>query len=313
MTKMKKITLLILAIAFIIVTCIYFLIPSPLKITNQITIEASDAIASKFLIQENEWGKWWPGSKTNDSLYTYNGVTFHIDKTTNSGVNLSFEKNGLKFNSEISYLADNGNSVKITWLAEGESSTNLIQKITDYLHTKALKDETTAILLHLKVFLEDEKNTYGYKIYLNKVKDPILLTTATTLTTYPDMVYVYENIKQLKDQAKAQGAKETNFPMLNVTQTDDKQYETRIALPIDKLINPLERSSINKLVRGGNLLVADVKGGPNTVHNAFSQVKLFMKDHGLISPAMPFESLVTDRSVEQDTAKWVTKIYYPIF
>jgi hypothetical protein len=127
------------------------------------------------------------------------------------------------------------------------------------------------------------------------------------------MAYVYENIKQLKDQARAQGAKETNFPMLNVNQTDDKQYETRIALPIDKLINPVERSSINKLVRGGNLLVADVKGGPNTVHNAFSQVKIFMKDYGLISPAMPFESLVTDRSVEKDTAKWVTKIYYPIF
>src|ERR1700754_4473529 len=167
---MKKTILIILAIAFIIVTGVYFLIPSPLKITNRITIEASDAIASKFLIHENEWPKWWPGTKTNDRLFSYNGVTFHIDKTTNSGVNLSFEKNGLKFNGEISYLADNDNTVKITWLAEGEGSANLVQKITDYLNTNTLKKQTTDILHHLKVFLEDEKNTYGYKIYINKVK-----------------------------------------------------------------------------------------------------------------------------------------------
>jgi effector-binding domain-containing protein len=313
MTEMKKIILVIFAIAFIIVTGIYFLIPSPLQISNQVTIEASDAIASKFLIQKNEWAKWWPGTKTNDTLFTYKGTTFHIDKTTNSGVNLWFEKNDLKFYGEISYLADNDNTVKISWLAEGESSANLIQKIRDYLQAKTLKDETTVILKHLKTFLEDEKNTYAYKIYINKVKEPILLTTADTLSAYPDMHYVYEAIKQLREQAKTQSAKETSFPMLNVTQTDDKQFETRIALPINKVINPAGNSSINKLVRGGNLLVADVKGGPNTVHDAFSQVKLFMKDHGLISPAMPFESLITDRSVEKDSAKWVTKIYYPIF
>jgi len=313
MTKMKKIILIILAIAFIIVTGVYLLIPSSLKITNQITIEASDASTFKFLTHENEWAKWWPGTKTNDSLYTYNGTTFHISKTTNGGVNLIFEKNGLSFNSEISYLADNDYEVKITWLAESNGSANLLQKVNDYRHTRLLKDETTAILHHLKVFLEDEKNTYGYKIYINKVKAPILLTTATSLNTYPDVRYVYESINQLREQAKAQGAKEASFPMLNVNQTDDKQYEIRVALPIDKLINPEGKSSINKMVPGGNLLVADVKGGPNTIHNAFSQIKVFMKDHRLISPAMPFESLVTDRSVEKDTAKWVTKIYYPIF
>jgi hypothetical protein len=64
---------------------------------------------------------------------------------------------------------------------------------------------------------------------------------------------------------------------------------------------------------GGNLLIADVKGGPNTVNDAFEEVRMYMKDHKLVAPAMPFESMVTDRYLEKDTAKWVTKIYYPIF
>ena len=30
-----------------------------------------------------------------------------------------------------------------------------------------------------------------------------------------------------------------------------------------------------------------------------------------MSPAIPFESLITNRLEEPDTSKWVTKIYYP--
>ncbi|MDB4999000.1 MAG: hypothetical protein JWR76_77, partial [Mucilaginibacter sp.] len=58
---------------------------------------------------------------------------------------------------------------------------------------------------------------------------------------------------------------------------------------------------------------ADVKGGKQTVANAFVQLKNYQKDHGLISPAMPFEILITNRLTEKDTAKWVTKLYWPIF
>ena len=38
-----------------------------------------------------------------------------------------------------------------------------------------------------------------------------------------------------------------------------------------------------------------------------------MTDNALSSPAIPFESLVTNRMQEPDTSKWVTKIYYPGF
>ena len=37
-----------------------------------------------------------------------------------------------------------------------------------------------------------------------------------------------------------------------------------------------------------------------------------MDDYHLTSPAISFQSLVTDRQVEKDSLKWITKIYYPI-
>ena len=310
---MKKIILIILASALVIAVGVYFIIPSKLEVTNQVTIETSDVIISRFLIQKNGWDKWWPGTKMADDQFSYNGVQYHIGKTTNSGVNLSIQKNNLKLNGEISYLPNSDYMVKITLHATTESNLNPIQKVTNYIKIDDLKDQTAIILNHLKIFLEDEKNAYGYKIYLNKIEYPILLTTTMASKNYPDMQLVYETIKELRKQAKVQRAIEKNFPMLNIHKTDDKQYEITLAIPIDRAIAPTGKSYINNMVRGGNLLVADVKGGPNTISNALAQVKIFMKDHRLISAAMPFESLITDRYAEKDTAKWITKIYYPIF
>jgi hypothetical protein len=63
----------------------------------------------------------------------------------------------------------------------------------------------------------------------------------------------------------------------------------------------------------GKILVTEVKGGNYTTGEALKQLDIYLDDNHLSSPAIPFESLVTDRSQETDTAKWVTKIYYPIY
>ena len=38
----------------------------------------------------------------------------------------------------------------------------------------------------------------------------------------------------------------------------------------------------------------------------------YFLDSKRASPAIPYELMVTDRSAETDTAKWVTRLYYPI-
>ena len=309
---MKRITFIVLAVAAVIIIAIYLIIPSTLVINNQITIEASEDVAAKFITHQKQWEKWWPGAKINDNQYDYDNVHFYIHKTTNSGANIVLQKGNLKLNSEISYLAGDF-SVKITWQAEMQNSKNPIQRVENYLDARTLKTQTAEILKHLKSFLENEKNAYGYKIYITKIKDPYLLATTTSSVNYPAIQSIYEKVNALKLQAKTKGAILTSFPIVNITKVENNEYQVTVAIPINKTIKPDQKLFMNNLVAGGNLLVANVKGGPNTISNAFGAVKAYMKDHNLTSPAMPFESLITDRSVEKDTSKWVTKICYPIF
>jgi hypothetical protein len=66
------------------------------------------------------------------------------------------------------------------------------------------------------------------------------------------------------------------------------------------------------MLGGGNILITEVKGGPASIKKAFNEMETYITDYRRTAPAIPFQSLITDRSKEPDTSKWVTKIYYPV-
>ncbi len=55
-----------------------------------------------------------------------------------------------------------------------------------------------------------------------------------------------------------------------------------------------------------------MKGGRSVSDSAMKKMELFASDHRLFNIALPFLSLITDRTKEKDSSKWVTKIYYPV-
>jgi hypothetical protein len=63
----------------------------------------------------------------------------------------------------------------------------------------------------------------------------------------------------------------------------------------------------------GNILEAEVRGGEAAVQNGIEELENYKEDHEKTSPAIPFQLLVSDRSKEPDTAKWITRLYYPVF
>jgi hypothetical protein len=105
---------------------------------------------------------------------------------------------------------------------------------------------------------------------------------------------------------------ETGFPMLNIYKTDSVNYLTRVAIPVDKKLPSSGNISYKWMLGGGNILVTDVRGGPFSIDSAFQQLEYYVHDYNRTSPAIPFQSLVTDRSKVPDTTKWITRLYYPV-
>jgi len=99
--------------------------------------------------------------------------------------------------------------------------------------------------------------------------------------------------------------------MMNISQAEHGGYQMMIAIPVNKELSDEGDFFVRKMVRG-NFLVTDVKGGVYTINQAQRQVRLYMDDYKRTSMAIPFEVLITDRSAEPDSSKWVTRLYNPV-
>ncbi|HTE00642.1 MAG TPA: hypothetical protein VK668_15225 [Mucilaginibacter sp.] len=311
---MKRTIFIITGLLFLIAASIYLFTPSQINITQTTINEVSELNTSRFLLYEKNWPRWWPGQKSaiDSKLFNYKGTNYHFENSTNSGVTLVIMDAGADLKSQIIFIVEDNLKVRITWTAQLHSGSNIIKRIEQYRHAKKVSQDMATILQHFKTFLENERNVYGFHIRLSKVKDPVMLATSDIVDKYPDMQIIDPMIKRLRRQIKDQNGKETNYPMLNINQVSKNQYQVMVAIPTDKELKPAANIFVNKMVLG-NILEADVKGGRGTINDAFNELRNFSKDYHFTSPAMPFESMVTDRSIEKDTSKWITKIYYPIY
>ena len=312
---MKKPALLIFGLLLFAFVSIYFIIPEKIKTTQKINIDATDVNVSRFLVNKRLWAKWWPGqyNAADSSLYAYKGIRYTLKKSTNERIQVLIKTGDLEIDSWLNYLATEEGMTTVTWITEKQSSLNPFTRIAGFLKIKSTTGDLDEILSHFKKFMQKDINVYGISVKLNKIKDPIVLASTINSKTYPSEALIYSTIENLKQQIAAQQAKVVNYPIMNINHIDDNDYHITIALPIDRLIEPGANAKINKLVKGANILETDVKGGRHTVANAMMQLKKYQQDYRLISPAMPYEQLISNRLTEKDTTKWVTKIYYPIF
>lgn len=307
---------LIMAIVIVLVLP-YLYIPSTIRKTMLAIIPANQKTAQAFLLADNRWGEWWPASSTPtpDSVagtYYYNGHSFKAGKKYLSGVDLVTDYNTDSLKSVWNIIPIGMDSVKILWEFELETSNNPIKRMGQRRNTRQLQMDMAVILQQLASFLSDEQNTYGIKVDRTTVTDTLLVTTKATFAHEPDAATVYGLINQLQQYVSKTGATVTNSPMLNKRIIDSTHTEVMVALPVNKELKSSGNIVFKRMTRG-YLLATEVQGGPGRVNNAIQQLENYLMDHNYGSPAIHFESLITDRIQQADTSKWVTRIYYPVF
>jgi len=211
----------------------------------------------------------------------------------------------------IFFLPVGNDSVQVEWKYALETNSNPINRIHLYGETRKANNNMMDILKSMKAFMEKPENIYGMRIDQVLVKDTILLTTKISSDQYPSIPKIYALISGLKNYISANNAKETNVPMLHVWK-DSGIFHTTVAIPMNVKVPENKTYTVKRMVPG-KILVSEVTGGLYRTSEALRQLGIFMSDNNLSSPAIPFESLITNRMEEPDTSKWITKIYYPVF
>jgi hypothetical protein len=108
------------------------------------------------------------------------------------------------------------------------------------------------------------------------------------------------------------GAVESGYPIANVTPEKDSGYQLMAAVPVDRVLPDKGKIFFRRMVPA-KFLIAEVRGGDHTVRAAFDHMREYIADHQRTVMAIPFQTIVTDRMKEQDTTKWSTWLYCPVF
>ncbi len=312
---MKKWLQVACLLLLILLACIYLLIPNQISIHRKLTIEANAQASFRTLLDGDAWDKWWPGEKKMKDghlRYYYNGYFFAaIDQKINALV-ISVTHEEFKATTVLNFFSDRQGEVVFFW--EGEVPATLMpgKRITYFFEARSLEKTMGTILHQLGAYFSKPDQFYSIHIKEEQVRDSILVSTYEQSIAYPSTDLIYRLIHQLKNYTASQNAHETGLPMLNVSTSDSLHYVTRVALPVDRKLNSSGTITFKGMLGGGKILVAEIKGGPAAIQEGFRQLELYVNDNKRIAPAIPFQSLVTDRSAERDTSKWITRLYYPV-
>jgi hypothetical protein len=315
---MKKLVFFLLSLCILGLASVYIFIPSKLEISKVEYVKCNVNGAFRVLSNEKTWHKWWPGDNsannkndTSTQNFFYKGYSYHLSEKLYKAIDIPITYDNATLESKIIIIKLNIDSVAIMWNCLLPNHFNPITRLLKYNEAENIKNNMSEILSALSKFLENKENIYGINLHVIMSKDSTMVLTKKISSTYPATNEIYSLIGNLKKYIASQKAKENNFPMLHVKKLEDSTFETMVAIPVNKELPGNGAISFSRFVPW-KVLTAEVKGGDKTVQEAMHQMKVYISDYQKMAMAIPFESLVTDRSKEPDTTKWVTNIYTPV-
>lgn len=306
---MKKILIGLVLLFAVALISVYLLIPGRLNIEATISLPAALPGVSRTLTDENNWKKLWPG----ETPFNYNKQTYSIKVKISSVFDIDIYSGKDTVNSRMELVPIENDMITIGWHAEQVTSSNPFTRFSQYRHAKVTEKNMDEILQGMKAFLEKTKNIYGVEIKKTLVTDSVLISVRRSFEHYPNVEEIDAMIRDLRKYIIQNNAIEKNFPMLNILKFDNSHFEVMSAIPVDKALPRTAEFAPKFLLKGGNILEAQVQGGLYTIETSLQEIENYRSDYKYNSPAIPYQLLVTDRLKETDTTKWITKLYYPVF
>jgi hypothetical protein len=317
---MKKWFLGVVVILILALTSVYVFIPSTINIVKVADFNCTVDGAYRCLSDEGKWVQWLPfkDSATGrmnrpadpSHTFTYNDYAYQVASGSPGVVDVLIERDNFKASSRLDILPLLRDSSEITWQCTIAASLNPIKRVLQYQQAVQIKKNMNDIINGLQVFLIKPENIYKIHIEPKGVRDTNYVSIKTSFNSYPTVETIYKFIDKLRAYLITQGAKETNYPICSITKADSINFEIRVGIPIDKTVKG-SGDILFKTMVPGHMFVTEVKGGFEAIHKAEIEMENYISDYHEKMVVIPYQSLVTNRSSEPDTAKWITKLCYP--
>jgi hypothetical protein len=290
---------------------VYFFIPNTITIKKQLPVSTPASAFERAFFNLQTWRRWWPGDTANQQL-SYNGNRYSIREQKHHSLVVTVSNQDDSLRSELVFIPLQSDSIVVTWLGAVNTGLQPFARWQKRNWARETAADMEVLLQKMQFYFANKKQLYGLTISETAVVDSNLISTAVRLHHYPTPNDIYTLVDKLQAHIQKNSGRQTGLPMLNITANADSSYLARVALPVDQKLPDAGDIQYRWMLGGGNILVTEVKGGPYRIEQAFTEMQKYLEDHRRLAPAIPFQSLVTDRRAEPDTAKWVTRLYWPV-
>ena len=300
---MKKWTLILLLLVGILSAGFVFLLPETTIIHTEIRANVNPNATSRAMLDDNYLAKWWPGEVENSKdvkQLRFGEYQFRLVEKRLTALTFSVTKGNFSASVLLNFIPVSQDSTMLSWDAAMHAN-NFSQRLSNFSRSGAFKKDLDDILQKVKAFFSNQSNLYEFKIDEVQVSDSTLISTSEVVKEYPSADFIYHLVGELKDYSDKNGAQVTGFPMLNINTEDSISYRVKVALPVNKTLPNSGNITFRGMLGGGNILVTEVKGGVWTVNKAFRVLDTYIHDFHRTPPAIPFQSLITDRRRENQT------------
>lgn len=310
---MKKWFAGLLITGLLLLASIYIFIPNVVSLKSNINIKVTQQGLYRMLLDNASVKKWWPENKDiTEGKFQLNGYDYKIYANNISLAPVTITNTETDLKTSLYIISLQTDSVQLAWGGAMVTSYNPVKRFLAWQKAKKINSDMNSILQKMQSFYSNSENIYGIKVEKALVTDSVLISTGSDSKGYPDTKFIYTLINKLRAHAAANNVKEAGFPMLNIDTKDSITFNVRVALPVDKALPDSGDILQKRMLGNGNILVSQVKGGVAVTTEAFEQIIKYSLDYQRVAPAIPFFSLITDRSKEPDSSKWITKVYCPV-
>ena len=309
---MKPVLLIFSLLLLIILGAVYYFIPTQQTFNYGITINCTEDGANRYVIQKDKWQSWLPGDKKDNEFYSYQNIQYRFNNILLNGIETTIIHNEDSTKGFLQFLNYSIDSTRLQWTSAITLSANPFKRVVEYMQKQKLKNTIELFVNEIGNYFNQPENIYGFKVEKLKQVETSMVSIKQTFDHYPTTNEIYSMIQLLKDYIHAKGVEEKDFPMLHVYQETPTAYQTMTAIPVKTEMASEGKFQLKRMMMG-SILMAEVKGGVASVTIAEQAFTNYVKDYKKSSPAIPFQSLVTNRLLETDTSKWVTRLYYPVF
>jgi len=287
-------------------------IRNKIELTGSKKIHIPVAAAERGLMNFNKWNNWWFNTNVSKNFKFLNPVkSISEDGFPVIQFDLSYNNIKLPCLIEIKPVTTDSSALYF-YTAIVDSSFSPIKRFQHFFDALTLKKTLDKQLESAAAFCTNTSNIYDFKIVQAKVKDSTLVSSKMVTKDTPSIVVVYNMIDALENYIKLHNGEIRNAPMLNITRLDTAHVHTMVAFPLLKDIPSTPDYTVKKMILG-NILETVAIGDNKTIANGLESLKNYAKDYNKLSPAIPFQSLLSNRLQQKDSSKWETRLSFPIY